>query len=589
MVRAISLIRLQVPQTRRPFNHTSRLTSLTVPYPGTLSPKENTDTQVNARDKRVQQLVDFMKRDVSNPSIVWSRYNSLLLAVGYEHVPLDVHQTVLRLCTFPAHAFRHVLTKRTRSRTYHRYENRFQSVIRNMRAAGLTPTLDDCHFILEQFAATGYYAGSLGVYREMIKMGHTPRSRTFGLCLQAIAYRFSFPIPETMRPLLVKKATVICHELLHEMWKRDIRITSVNLDLTIRILRETANFEGFRFLLKLGYGIDLSLPDHPPLDLVDASIRRPLPTPQPFSTSALNTTIDFLGHLGLTSKMVQAFEVLTQPLQHAASSFDDDDDSSAPNPPEKQTTHFPHATPNTTTYNILLKHVSRHRHAVLARHYLRQAVWYDYLTDRKIRGLLAYGAQPHEIPAPRFSINRGTILPVFGLSNREKNPELMRRAAIYLQRVIKRKRKNLEYYTDLLKQQDPSMSSTKSLDVDVPPPARARPHVLDLDLDTEKDVEHPPEKKFNLGLHVSLLRENLEELENFQKHVEEVLSRTIKKIKSRLRRRVEEGKDIFLLTSRDQRTTVSQQEWHNFAHFRAHLKRQDVINAKHSDSNEPSN
>jgi hypothetical protein len=591
MVRTISLIRLQASHTRRPFHHNSRLGSLTNPHPDPIPPtKESTDIQADGSAKRLQQLLDFMKRDVSHPSIVWSRYNTLLLTVGHENVPLDVHQTALRLCTSPGHVFRGAVTKRARSWTYHRYENRFQSVIRNMRAAGLTPTLDDCHFILEQFAATGYYPGSLGVYKEMIKMGLTPGSRAFGLCLQAISHRLTLPIREETRPSLTRKAANACHGLLLEMWRRNIRLSSVKLDLTIRILKDTANFEGFQFLMKLGYGIDLSFPDHPPLELMDTDVKRPLPTPQRFSTSALNTTIDFLGQLGLTSKMVQAFEVLTQPLQHSASSLDDDDDSCAPNPPEKQTLHFPHATPNTTTYYILLKHVSRLGHVVFARHYLRQAMWYDHITDRKIRGLLAYGAHPHEIPAPHFSINRKIFLPVFGLSNREKNRELMRRVAAYLGRAVKRKRSSLEYYTDFLKQQDLSMSSIESLVVaDVPPPPQPPPHVLDLDLDAEDDLGPPPEKKFNLGLHVHILRNSLKELEDFQKHVTEVSSRTIQKIKSRLGRRVGKGKDIFLFTSGDERTTVSQTEWRSFAHFQAHLNKEDANNAKHRDSNEPSN
>jgi hypothetical protein len=512
----------------------------------------------------------------SSPFRVWSRYKDLMFSVGHEHVPLHVHQAVLRKCTYSAQTHRSEAAKKITfidfRKNPHIHEERFQIVIRNIRAAGLEPTLDDYHFILEQFAATGYHTGVISVYQEIGRADLAPRILTFSLCLQAIAHRLSLPVLEARRPLLVKQSIAMCGELLHGMMARKVPFTSVNLDMAIRILKETASMKDFEVFLKLGYGIDLSYPDHPP---TDASGAQDASSYHSFSTAALNTTIDILGRLGELSKMVQAFEVLTQPLQHLASALDDDDFGAA-NPPETQPVVLPHASPNTTTYNLLLKYVSRHGHAVFARHYLKQAVWLDHITDRAIRGLICYGRPFHEIPAPHFTVNRGTVLPVFGLSNRDKNVELMRRVLIYLRRVIKRKKINIEYYTSLRVQRDGTAAPTTGAS---PSPAiltsmaRSPPtSVLDLDLDANNEQTGPLVKMFDLVLHSHRLQKDRRELEVFYDHASEVMSRTLQRVKERLGRRIWAGKDVYLLTSEGgRRVHLSRQKWQMLAHFKEHV------------------
>jgi hypothetical protein len=547
------------------------------------------------RAKKFEELSTLLEREEPNPARIWATYSDLMLFFGREQLPIEIHQAVLRRCTPTPNVLRLVSARRvhvtdTKSKrplangsptTPQIHEVRLQTVVRNMRSAGFVPTLDDYHVILKRFAAAGHYVGSIEVYKELLQMKLRPRIHTFGLCLQAIAHRLTLPISEGQRPALVSRVTAVCDDLLQGMQTYNVPFTGPSVDLTIRILKETTDLKGFEMLLKIGYGIDLSYPDHPPItiDRVDSSdkVNRHLAALQPFTTSALNTTIDMLGRLGQTSKMVQAFEVLTQPLQHLASTFDEGDDFGVANPPDAQgVPQLPHAAASTTTYNLLLKHVSRHGHATFARHYLKQAVWLDHITDRTIRGLIGYGKPPHEILAPRFSINKGTILPVFGAANRDKNVELMRRVLIYMRRVIRRKRHNIEFYSGLQAQRDeaaaesPSSYAQARATVDarrapLPPPTPA----LDLNLDAVEEPEPVLIKYLDLDLHVAILRKDLREIEEFYEQASDVYSRTLQRVKERLGRRVWGGKNIWFITNPDQmRAKTSRAEWQRLVRFK---------------------
>ncbi|KAH7903559.1 hypothetical protein BJ138DRAFT_1131314 [Hygrophoropsis aurantiaca] len=256
-------------------------------------------------------------------------------------------------------------------------------------------------------------------------------------------------------------------------------------------------------------------------------------TPFPFTTAALNTTIDMLGRLGDVSKLVQAFEVLTQPLpavagKHFERSFDEEEDdewgsgsastganintangATAINPTVINST--PHATPNTTSYNLLLRHLARAGHTTLTRHYLVQALRLDRAVDRALRsgvGWVAVGrgvdvctqmqgevgtgtgrgrrrerrrerrgvvsaseiptsstptpiapthftqiSVPHfaHIPAPRFALNRGTFLPVLGLANRGAHVALLRWLGAAVRTAVRRKKNDMLWYGRVVK------------------------------------------------------------------------------------------------------------------------------------------
>ncbi|KAI9510428.1 hypothetical protein F5148DRAFT_1274751 [Russula earlei] len=439
---------------------TSTSTSTSTPTP---SPSP-TDSLVATKTR---DLLSSLERRDSDPSQPWRHYVDLLNYLGLERLPLDVHQLVLRKCVPPASVIRVASAREQRALHYphapHAYENRLQTVMKSIRSAGWRAELDDYHFLLEQFAAVGHHVGSRGVLQEMALAGIQPRTRTYGLCLQALARRLTLPCPEERREALIEETTKMTRELMRDMRTKAIPFTSVNMDLAVRILRETLDEKGFDELIKFSYGIDLAYPDRLPLEVIErqstskTEASEALDPPsfplQPLSTPALNVIVDTLGRTGRISKMVQTFEVLTQPLpkssQSSASFFDEDeDDYSSFNPPSIPEPIFPlpFAKPNATTLRFLIKHASQADHAVFARHYLVYAWSLDRAEDRRLKRDVRT-LPVDEIIAPLLAVNKDMLLPVFGLSNREKRVDLMRWTLRMIKRALSRKRRDLIWYT----------------------------------------------------------------------------------------------------------------------------------------------
>ncbi|EIN10676.1 hypothetical protein PUNSTDRAFT_84925 [Punctularia strigosozonata HHB-11173 SS5] len=467
--------------------------------------------------------------------------------------------------------------------TPHLYESRLQTVIRNIRMSGEQPSKSDYNFVLEQFAAVGHHLGAVRVLQEMKRSGVDPTIRTYTLCLQAIAHRLTLPARKTVVERLQKETSDLCLQILHEMWNRRMPLSSVTLDLAFRIFKETMDDEGLDWLLKMGYGIDLAWPDRLPLEVMSSLPRTSFPpnvpapsssTPdfftsnkamlQPFSTSALNTTIDFLGRSGNVSRLVQAFEVLTKPLppeyaRFVSRSFDEEDDdwgegSSAP-PEPPQSRPLPSAEPNTTTYSFLIRHLAQARHTVLARHYLWENLVLSEDVDRRLRGDIIRGIPYSEIVAPRLSITYQPVLSVMHLANRDKDLPLLRQCLKVCHRAAKRKRRNLEFYrrvrdeeeakrASISESQDAEGGETTPLEVPAhsprptePPSSSSSPQDLSLS---------EPIKTFDLDLHIRILDKELSRLAELEERLEFVIARTTQRIKERLGRRVWKGKDIWM-------------------------------------------
>ncbi|KAG6886062.1 hypothetical protein C0993_004052 [Termitomyces sp. T159_Od127] len=605
--------------------------------PGSLnaSPAESSP-QGYSRERKLNNLRESLLRGAS-PSRVWIEYNDLLNVMGFEKLPLEVHQQVLRRCTSPSAEHRVNVGKRLAAGNSppkaHVHEGRFQTIIHNIRASSTSPDLDDYHFILEQFAAVGHHIGVMRVYKELRQAGIEPQPKTFSLCLQAIARRMTLPVPNTQKEHRSEETRMMMYSFVREMRKLRIAFTATNLDLTIRILKETLDMEAFEEMMKWGYGIDLSHPDCPPLEFLasqniksDLGIQVPettIPTQQPFSTAALNTTIDILGRIGNVSKLVQAFEVLTQPLPRAKNrlfSLDDDDDGGVANTPHS-TWIPPHAYPNTTSYIMLIRHLCWAGHAILARHYAREAISLDLRKERRTKTKIL--TRRNEIPAPTIAVNRGTLLPILGLSNRTKNLALTRWLTRKLPGILRIKRYNLEYYIKyrekLEKKQaaeqaraeakrrkvnkgsqqnlspDPSTMETSDVDTfsadtntdististlvpdttidareDGQPISliersrRNRPQDIDifeLDIDSlPSPSSKEPVRLLDIDLHIRVLQRDIDELEEFSERVDDVLGRNTQRMKEHLGRRVWAGKDVYL-ADENIRRKVSREEW----------------------------
>ena len=567
--------------------------------------------------------------------------------MGLDRLPLELHQLVLRKCVPPARVLRAASKRERRTRFYphapHIYENRLQTVMKNIRSAGWQAELDDYHFVLEQFAAVGHYIGSRGVLQEMAFVGVQPSPKTYRLCLQALAFRLSLPYSDERRPTLIEETTKMTREVIRDMQSRDLPLEAVDTDLAIRIFRETVDEKGFSELIKFSYGIDLAYPDCLPLGVVERpstskaeiseELDRPLHRLQPLSTPALNVIIDMLGRTGRISKMVQAFEVLTQPLskpyQSPPSLFDEDEDDFSFNPPSVPEPIYPlpSAPPNSTTFQLLIKHASGAGHAVFSRHYLVHALRMDRAEDLRIKRSLCT-VPIDEIAPPRLAVNRNMFLPVFGLSNRARRIGLMSWTLRMIRRTIYRKRKDLFWYTfkratqsgqeispgvvDIPPRSDPSSNgvvlrgvsespSSASLLVETsvvspagtptaasmvstsdpssrPPVPSAAPSaadpshsesgssILGLNLDSDRPHSTPFPRVFNFDAHISHLQRDVEQLEQLDSIVATALERIIDRIKERLGRRVWTGKDIWLADERA-RAPVTREFWKEAVNF----------------------
>ncbi|KAF7313648.1 hypothetical protein HMN09_00521200 [Mycena chlorophos] len=532
------------------------------------------------RQSNFDLLRDSLANPSTNPTRVWTNYTNLVAYLGHEPLPLQLHQNVLRKCVPPSNTLRASATRRIFAGNVppspHVFEGRFIAIIRNIRAAGYMPTLEDYHFILEQFAAVGHHEGVMHVYNEITSLHIEPRSKTFGLCLQAIAHRLTLPVPPHAKEAQAAAAHRMVSDLIDGMKKYQRPFTSVNQDLALRILRETADEEGFELFIKFGYGVDLCNPDCPPVEFLSDN---PPPLPQPFSTAALNMTIETLGRFKDISRMVQTFEVLTNPLPERNASYDEEhaeelgiyNQSPYPYP-------TPSARPNTTTYNILIRHLSQAGHAVLARHYLNQAMRLERQVGHNLRHTLFKNPV-----SPHFALNRGTLLPVFGESNRDKNAGLMRWLHSKFPRILIRKRNDLVFYLQcretLLNRAAPPQEPVVN---SAPAPQRApslaiegrweapRPvgEVFELDLDNEAPPKPtPPPKPFDVDVHIGILQRDITEINDLYKYVDRILSRTTYRVKQRLGRRVAAERDIYINTE-GKRTVVSPKRWERIANYR---------------------
>ncbi len=590
-------LRFQVTQTviqpstifsAHPYRRSSAVTISSVPeiysvnFSSSSTPLSASSFSVDRyHDLRLVNLEDTIESR-AGPSQVWAAYTSLVSIAGSDFIPLQLHQQVLRLCCPSTNALRRTVTRRMQEGTLPEvsdiHENRFFTVFQNIRSIGSHPELADFDFVLGQFATVGHYEGCWDIYGQLTQLGYTPSQTTYGYCFQSIAHRFSLPIPKASRETIVTITQDMFSKYMADMRKFKIPMNPVTFDLSIRILKETLNIECFENLMGWGYGIDLSNPDRMALqflDLLKVKQDGAKPVPFPFTTSALNTTIDVLGRLGNIPKMIQAFEVLTQPLPNAHEHFfnsfesDEDEDDFGVKVEVGPSTRFPapYATPNTTTFKIMLRYVCRANHAVLARHYLNYARMLDRVTSHELRNTVLHHRNKNkpfvDIPSPRININAGMLLPLLGEGNKDKNLGLLKWLDSKMPTYIRKCQNDLTFYSNLLEEIKQESSGEESHPLLSKP---SLPPVLDLDIENPPSPEQPSQKPFNINLHVAILERNYRELSEFNKRLDFIVKRTHERVKERLGRRVWEGKDVFFRDNRV-RTPVSKEKWKEVVNF----------------------
>ncbi|KAI0030230.1 hypothetical protein K488DRAFT_54676 [Vararia minispora EC-137] len=537
-------------------------------------------------------LLDSVTAERSDKSVVWAYYNDLLDTAGIDRVPLEIHQLVLRnAIPTPAaakmEALRHYRTVHFPAEP-HPYEDRMLAVVRNMRTAGFTPTLADYHWILDQFAATGHFVGAEKVLKEIHLFNFEPLPVTYGYVLQACASRAGLPSNTRgieRREDLLTEISAACSRVLAEMRQRNVPITSENVDLAVRVLRDLVEPDGFDRLVRQLYGIDMEFLDSSPMEIVSRSEDSLVPASPVLSTAALNGIVDSLGRQGRISKMVEAFEVLTQPLpliSRVMDAFDgdEDDDTAYVNPHLTRTLS---AKPNSTTFNILLEHLGATGNAALARHYVLVAFHAELDASRTLRAQLRKptGEGPR---GPQIMLQYSMLRPLLHVANRQKELNLMRfvwrmaRRSVWtkwgeideLERWIAHQLKaageietgsaavaasESQSVVDEPPQMDlpPSQSSTSPeafAKSSVPTPNGSVLHIA-------PPASRPP---LNAALHMRLLRRERGRLVELMSDIENLYARTQQRIKERLGRRVWRAQNIFL-RSEQQRTKIGREMW----------------------------
>ncbi|PPQ79541.1 hypothetical protein CVT25_003423 [Psilocybe cyanescens] len=614
------VIRVICAMKRRVFSHSilrnyrTAISSLSRSYS-----VDFTSTLSATQQLRFKDLANALAENTTDPSYVWANYSNLLALLGSEPLPLEIHQQVLRHCTPSVPQLRRSQVQQLDSGKHDflapDVEVRFQTLLRNIRSIGAEPSLGDYNFIIEQFAAYGHYEGTLNVYEEIKRAGITPDHRTYGFCLRALAYRLSLPVDQYKRPALFERIQNLFKMYMDDMRNYNVPMTGLNLEVSLRIMKETLDRKELESILRRGYAVDLANLDRIPLEYTEN--RKDNPEPFPFTTAVLNTTLEILGMLGDVSKLVQAFEVLTQPLpqasQHFFNSFESDEegdfgvdvDASPPFP-------MPSAMPNTTTYTIMLRHLCRLGHSILARHYILDARTTSKAAAIDLRlqvqCLFAKKKPLDSISAPRVAISRMTLLPAMGEANRDKNLGLIKWLTSKVPTMIQKQQQALKYYSlvfdtvrnpsyhkphrrmrlvrSVLRSSYPGMTPEEKAKLAVQ--VHARPTEYTYKELFEVDIKDPPPppttqpselKPFNIRLHILILKRNIIELEDLNKNLRMIYGRTVQRVKERLGRRVWQTKDIFLRTE-EGRVEVTKNRWKEIVNFRTTAPDEPEIHRK---------
>ena len=421
-------------------------------------------------------LYEFVLTLLPLPSLLPSSIGSSTVQQSY--IPFDLLKRVLRQSVPTVEQLRLATQNRIQHLTVssmpHLYEVRLQTLIRHMYTLGFKPEMDDYHFVLEQFAAVGHHIGVKAVYNEIIKSGSKPTTETYGLILQTCTHKLTMPTPYRFRRQVLEEITSLAYEMLDEMVRRGVPWTSFTSDHFLRILKHNKGVDAYKHGLELIYGFDVSNPDRMPLGFLER-IQNGEDlgfVQQPFSTAALNTTIDVLGRHGLHSEMITAFEVITKPLpstttalpdssssENTAIEEDDDDDpafyqlSSTPTTASPQW-RPPQANANTQTYTYLIRHLAKSHHHHLVRHYILEAIEQDRQNNAQLKHQITAWADadgsstepPPTIDAVRCAVNHRMFLHAYAMANRWKHNELVRWLQFKIDEVAKWKRADLAFY-----------------------------------------------------------------------------------------------------------------------------------------------
>lgn len=380
------------------------------------------------------------------------------------------------------------------------YENRLQTILRHMKEADQTPTVDDFNYIIKQMSAVGHVRGTSDVLQEMDSInGVEPSKITLRHVLQTCVYLIESPFPVEVKNLAVKASTELALDIVSRMQRMKMDMDEPVIELLLRIFKEDRNFEACEQILRTVCAFDIRRPDRMPEEfearLKEADkLGQSLPVSLRLTTSMFTTLISLYGSAGEIPRMITLFEVLTNPYplpsnlpSPSSDWWDDDIDEYDVASPVIQTPlkHRPEyvwepqkASPNSATFALLIRNLAWAGQRMLCEHYMLLAEEFDKKEANHLRDQISQEIARHRSVSPKESLNRDRqqeiasqtgfiasprflitpfmFMPVFAYANRQRILELMRWMRYHLRGIIGRRQMELSFFKKSFEELPPS-------------------------------------------------------------------------------------------------------------------------------------
>jgi hypothetical protein len=521
--------RLRMARQRLP-RIPNRAISTTLSIPVAVPPSDNAPTtskladafpklfvrRTNEAHTAYSRLASLVKIPNVEPDILWAAYEDFhRLLPSAPHEPGVVHtlRYALRLCVPDWRSVRRQTDGRipttqrwARLKSPHPFEYRLRTILQDIRGLCDIPGLSDYHWVLSQLAAAGHATAAESVLREMMGLAKLPTAETYTLVLRACVRRLESRVPYSAVEEEAATASRIARDVVEAMGEQEIEINIKHVALLLRIFKASLHIEGFELLLRTVFAFDIKRPDRMAKEFEDRlkaadKNGQPLPVPLKINRGILTTMVHMWGVAGEFSKMISAFESLTNPYPMpsdlpppSSSWWDDVFGSDVPMPvittplshhPEYK--WYPQTSPAAqAAVTKLIQFLAWNGKRTLCQHYVKLAIELDKAEAKQLRegleGALAIvkpqsqilqdtdrvlsndssnhsqgsplssssgspllPSHHNEHPDSRFMVTMETLLPAWGIANHKKALEMFRWMRYQTIGLINRKRRQLQW------------------------------------------------------------------------------------------------------------------------------------------------
>ena len=647
--------RLRMARQRLP-PISNRTISTTLSIPVSFQPPDNSQTtskladafpklflqRANQANTAYGRLSTLIKTPNVEPDIIWAAYEDFHRLLPSAPRELEQVYTLRHALRRSVPDWRSVrrrtdgrlpATKRwARLRSPHPFEYRMRTILQDIRELGHTPHLSDYHWVLSQLAAAGHATAAEAVLREMIALARLPTADTYALVLRACIRRLETRVPYSVVEEETAAVSKIARDVVEAMGEQGIEINSKHVSLLLRVFKAGLHIDGFELLLRTIFAFDIKRPDRMAKEFEDRlkaadQSGQSLPVPLEINRDVLTTMIYIWGEAGEISKMISAFEVLTNPYPMpsdlpppSSSWWDDVFGSDVPMP--VVTTPLSHRPeykwyPQTTSaaqaaVNKLIQFLAWNGKRTLCQHYVKLAIELDKAEAEQLRKTLeralavaklqsqtlqdtdwtpsnAPSNHSQESPLPsssdspflpwhneppssRFMVTMETLLPAWGMANHKKALEMFRWMRYQATCLIQRKRKQLQWFMErqgeLLRLEESVSSVDDNVEAGTLFRQLAHPRLIPEVPSTDTSgTPHPQaHRQFHVMTHTTLLQEAVEKLTRMMERIDEGVARLSQRTKERLTRRVLGTKDIYL-RDLDDRVFIAPEEWASIVNY----------------------